>query len=228
MTKLPAENRNVVGLSGREHPHYRVGPLCAAPGCSRIADHSHHIWRRSFLHGDYAWVGLWDGRTVGNLVGLCWRHHADITENRSEIHWTGTSYTWRDTRDSRQVSPGFETAQEFLLDPQPPAYGAAAAPRRHVHLEPGPGASEMCPTCGKAIKQKKDRLEEPRVRKSWAVAVPVDKREDGADVLDVLMIECARIFHHDDSKKVKYFTLVQALALVVQHKDLMLSDGATP
>lgn len=223
MTKLPHENRDVVGLDGPEHPKYTVGPLCSVPSCSRLADHSHHIWRRSFVIGDKPWVKLWDGKIVGNLTGLCWRHHNDVTEGRANIIWNGAipAFVWDD---------GGETV--FLLDPQPPGVslatdkisqklGADFPPGEHEH---GPGAVEKCPACHRSLPREKSASQEKRPRKSWSVSVPVDERENGADVLDTLLNECAIIFGHNETKGARYFTLAQALALVVQNKEKFLAD----
>jgi len=43
----------------------RDGWLCQVPGCSRAAEHVHHVWYRSQGGPDEMW----------NLVGLCIPHH---------------------------------------------------------------------------------------------------------------------------------------------------------
>lgn len=218
MTRLPSENRDVVGIAyDALHPKYKVGPLCSVPMCSRIADHAHHIWRRSFLTGDYGWVKLWDGTVIQNLTGLCWQHHEDVTVNRTHVWWTGSCFTWN--------ASGFSGA---LLDPQPLRLGQSSVtsdgPKEHEH---GPGSVEKCPTCSRALpREKKPKPDEKRPREKWAITVPVDERENGADVLDVLLKECAVLFGHDeDAKAVRYFTVAQALALVVQHGAQMMGDA---
>lgn len=236
MTRLPAENRNVVGIDyDAAHPKYKVGPLCAVPGCSKLADHAHHIWRRSFLTGDYGWVQLEDGAVVQNLCGLCYMHHNDVTENRAVIaYWRLDGSRWFTWEDSRG---------EFHLEPQPKIWGSsnatesgggasrdndAAAPDSPVTSNGpvGPAHSEKCPTCKRALRPKEaTKTEGKRPRKNWTITVPVDERENGADVLDTLMDECAKIFGHDETRALRYFTLAQALALVVSHGHLMVGDG---
>lgn len=219
MTKLPNENQNVVGLAGPNYPRYKVGPLCSAPGCSKIADHAHHIWRRSFLTGDYAWVRLWDGKEMQNLTGLCWRHHEDITLNKAAIVWSGNFFFWRDQSEMNGIN----------LDPQPRTLGQAEqavmdATPAHSHV--GPATTDKCPTCNRAVKTASEKKEAKRHREKWSITVPVDARENGADVLDTLLLSCAELFGHDeDASAVRYHTLVQALALVVQHGDRMVADA---
>lgn len=107
--------------------------------------------------------------------------------------------------------------------PEPPAPSPVTS---HSHESPGPAGRQKCPTCLRLLpKEQEKELDAPRVRKTWAVAVPVDEQENGAEVLDGLLEACRDLFCHDESKKVRYFTLVQALALVVQNGGRMVSDG---
>ncbi len=235
MTFLPHENRDVVGLEGPTYPKYKVGPLCCSPahgGCSRIADHSHHIWRRSFLGGDFAWVRLWDGTITGNLCALCYEHHNLITENRARIAYhtraDGEAKFWW-VQDVPNVGIAW-----IQLKTQPPIWtprGAAIEEARQFvdgmepHQHVGPAAVEKCPTCRRAMpREKSKKRETARRREKWSITVPKDERENGADVLDTLLIECAKIFGHDETKALRYFTLSQALALVVQHGDRMVGN----
>lgn len=217
MTKLPAENRDVEGIEySLGFPKYKVGPLCAVPGCSRLADHAHHIWRRSFLTGDYGWVKLWDGTIVQNLCGLCYMHHNLVTENRAQILWRDGFFAW---------SP--QNGGEYLLDPQPKIWAVTSNdPEPEEHTHDGPASQEKCPTCQQTIRRKDAAKKEgKRNREKWSITVPVDARENGAAVLDTLMEECQKLFGHDETKALRYFTLVQALSLVVQHGDRMMGDS---
>jgi hypothetical protein len=90
-------------------------------------------------------------------------------------------------------------------------------------LVDGPAQSEKCPTCERAL-PKPHVGEEEKVRKGWTVAVPVAELENGAEVLDGLLEECRRVFGHDTNKKVRYYTIAQALALVVQNSHKMTAD----
>lgn len=209
MTRLPAENRNVTGIEYSEgFPKYKVGPLCSAPGCSRLADHAHHIWRRSFLAGDYGWVKLWNDTIVQNLCALCHMHHQLVTENEVIIVYQSEKFWWNDGK------------QAFALDPQPKVWGAPShvteLPEKddqHVHA---PGSVEKCPTCRRSLPRPAARSEAKRPRRDWKVTVPVDERENGADVLDTLIEEAQKILGHDETKQARYFTLAQVLALFLQ------------
>lgn len=89
----------------------------------------------------------------------------------------------------------------------------------------GPGQVEKCPTCERSL-PKPRMTDEPRERKSWTIAVPVDERENGAEVLDTLLTECRTLFGHDTNPKVRYYTVAQALALVVQNSTQLAADDA--
>lgn len=221
MTLLPHENRDVRGLEGPEFPAYKVGPVCCAPGCSRYADHPHHLWRRSALGGAFSWVELWDHTIVGNVVPLCARCHQDVTEGRVWMRYEedGKKVVWDDN------SVKFPAA----IFPQPPRMGATLTPAEKPFL--GPASRVMCPGCGRALPHESDEKKPrdmSRRRKTWVVSVPDDAREDGALVLDTLLDECRDLFQHGEDRNVRYFTLVQALALVVQNGHLMLSDEPSP
>lgn len=43
----------------------RDGGLCLVPGCTRAADHAHHVWQRARGGPDEPW----------NLASLCAPHH---------------------------------------------------------------------------------------------------------------------------------------------------------
>lgn len=215
MTRLPAENRDVKGLEyGPLYPKYKVGPLCSHPVCSRIADHAHHIWRRSFLTGDYGWVQLWDGTILQNLTGLCYRHHELITVNKAIITWSGQNFLWSEDGEAG-----------FLLNPQPRLWNAPEPEvEAEVHEHVGPGGGEKCPTCKRTVPRDSTGPKVKRPREKWSITVPVDERENGADVLDSLLDSCAQLFGHDETKALRYFTLVQALALVMQHGERMVGN----
>lgn len=214
MTLLPHPNQNVKGLEGPQFPKYKVGPLCATPFCSKPVDNVHHAWRRSFLTGAFNWVQLWDGKIVGNLIGLCYNHHLEITDNQAQIVWDESFFYW--------LVAGEIIAQ---LSPQPPVHGAVPTVTAHTEKVVGPAAAERCETCGRTLPHSHDEKKEPaRRRKTWVVLCP-DDDEDGALVLDTLLDGCRELFQHDENKGTRYFSLVQALALVVQHGHLMLSEG---
>ena len=66
---------------------------------------------------------------------------------------------------------------------------------------------------------------ERRPRATWSISVPKDERENGADVLDTLLAEAAKILDRDEHKSWRYFTAVEALAAFVQHGHLMVGNG---
>jgi hypothetical protein len=220
MTLLPHDNRNVKGIPyDIEHPKYKVGPLCCVPGCSRIADHAHHIWRRSFLTGDYGWVRLWDDIVLQNLCGICYMHHNLVTENKASITWSGENFLWN---GDGQLGA--------LLEPQPQKRGMYLAPvidlPTPAHDTEAPGHVEKCPTCKRALAKKATKTEGKRERGKWAVTIPKDSIENGADVLDTLIEEAAKICGHDEQNdKTKYHTLAFALGMFVLHSEELMNDA---
>ena len=219
MSLRPHPNHNVKGLAGPEWPQFTVGPLCCVPGCSKFADHPHHLWRRSALGGPFPWVRLWDGSTVQNVVGICWQHHARVTDDLDRITLEEDgSFIYRDEANVRLG----------LIKPQPVTLGRDVTPKP----QEAPGASERCPTCNTKIRPSHDDTEEREVtrnRSSWTVTVPKDEREDGAQTLDVLL-EAARMVMDDrglsygPERKVRFYVLSAALGLFVQHVDSLVSE----
>ena len=204
MTLVPFEEQSeIVAVDG---PDYSVGPYCSRPGCVHTADHAHHIVRRSFLGGDYKWI-QYKGQSLKNLTGLCYAHHQEVTDNFSSIRWMEANRTfgwWDGSFFVNFLSSVPEVKDKFQ----------------------GPAGGEVCPSCNRKLPASKDvAQQEKRERRTWSITVPKDEREDGAEVLDGLLDDLRIFFGHDSSKKVRYFTLVQALALVVQHKHEMVSDG---
>lgn len=222
MTRLPVESREVVGLSGPEYPKYRVGPLCAAPLCSRPVDHVHHLTRRSFLGGDYAWIKLPDGTITGNLSGLDHRCHQEITENKTRIVWNTDSHLYEWVNEAGEiVAP---------LSPQPPIHGQKNQESSVISntSSRGPASKERCTECGRVLPHEHDddkKKEPKRRRKTFVIQVPDDMEEDGHLVLTTLIDGCRELFNHDENAATRYFTISMALALVLQNSDKIMSDG---
>jgi hypothetical protein len=217
LTLLPSESWEIQGVEG---DRYKVGPLCEAPGCKRPVDHKHHLWRRSFLGGDFWWVRVHGGMVIRNVVGLCWRHHEDVTGgpggHRAWIKYIPGSVEFQWLEEDSTNGKWRQTGTLSL--PAPTAASGGDEPGREA---------ERCPTCGK-VKTKAHVEHEPgpkRPRKSWTIEVPADQ-EDGAAVLDELVDGCAEVFGHEEytSKLRRYFTVVAALALVLQNRDLIQTE----
>jgi hypothetical protein len=219
MTRLPADSWAIDALRGPEWPPYRVGPVCALQGCSSINVQAHHIVRRSFMAGAYDWVKI-DGKDiVGNLLPLCWKHHQQVTENRTRIVWDEKEklFWWRDEEG------------ELLRLTQPPTIEAVRA----KDVQVGHEAEASCPTCHQKLprpKLERNGTEPRRPRKTWTITVPNDAREMGADVLDTLL-ESSRLILDDsglsygEGRGVRYFVLSTALGIFVAQADSILSDG---
>src|SRR5215831_12649750 len=107
MTRLPLDSWEITGIDGGG---YVANAVCAHPDCDLVVGERHHLWRRSFLAGDFWWVRLPDGAVLGNVVFLCQHHHQLITENKARIELIGEALVWVDA-----------SGQE-LLSWQPPFY----------------------------------------------------------------------------------------------------------
>lgn len=162
------------------------------------------------MGGDYAWVELWDGTVVGNLCGLCWRHHEDVTVNKSQILWIDDPgiFVWTDNI-SDQLTNILDR-----LSPQPPKWGTVTSHGGHET------PVDLCPECNRP-KRKPIEHEpgEKRRKKTWTVKVPDDK-EDGALVLDILVEEVAAQFgiDHYTSALKRYYVIQPALTYIMQNK----------
>jgi hypothetical protein len=216
LTLLPSDSWEIEGVSG---DRYQVPVRCQAPGCQRYSDHLHHLWRRSFLGGDYWWVRLPGGLVVRNIVGLCIPHHEDVTGKPGAGHvaWIRWIPGTQEFRWMEEESTSGKWRQVGTLSlPAPIKTASDGTPGREA---------ERCPVCGKLKRQTVEHEHEPgpkRPRKSWTIQVPADE-EDGATVLDELVEGCAEVFGHDEytSKLRRYFTVVAALTVVLQNRELI-------
>lgn len=223
MTLLPSEDWQVQVV--QELPPYKVGPHCCVPGCISFADHAHHLWRRSFLGitpCNYVKIG---GVVVGNLVGLCTRHHEDVTGkvggHKAWIRWEPEQkmFIWC------AVSNDWESGTATPV----PVGPLTQQPPQHVSLEPVAALPipepERCQACGQ-VKRRPTKPSEPsamRQRGSWTIKVPEDEREKGADVLDELCEQVLEALgrHHHTSSIARYWAVVESFVFLLQHASLI-------
>ena len=218
MTLRPFDNWDVKAVDG---PPFKVGPYCAVPSCTRVAEHAHHIWRRSGTGKPTNWIELPDGSIVGNLTGLCVRHHDDVTGriggHKNAIRLTKDRVFWW-----CRVEDEHARSYEYLapLDPQPPT-------RESLVASPATSGSDRCPTCGQQKKARRSSASvtagERRRRKSWVIQVP-DDDEDGATALDVLVDDLAPIFGYEQHPNTRYFTVARALVHAQQDKQRLVAS----
>lgn len=226
MTRLPAESWDMVGLEGPDYPGFRTGPTCSVPGCTRFADHAHHLVRRSFLAGDYKWVRMPDGVEIGNLTGLCFAHHNDVTDNKTNITYDNGVFYWDDSLIAQPIEPQPPTKQdpEEEPEPEPKLWVDPVLTNKHERA--------TCPTCKRPLPKPKIEtpVEEKKNRATWGIAVPIDERENGYQVLDELLeaarekLEEAGLTYSAD-KKAKYHILAITLGLFVQNSVIILGDS---
>lgn len=100
-------------------------------------------------------------------------------------------------------------------------------------MEPRPAHDpEVCPSCKRPLPRPKIKtpLEAARPRRTWSVTVPMDQRENGAEILDELL-EASREgmarkgLVYGEGEKTKFGVLGTSLALWVQHLDTIMGDA---
>jgi hypothetical protein len=241
VTHLAFEDRWGV-RAWREGPKYKVGPSCANPDCDRFADHAHHIQRRSFFgHGvPCNWITVpqptllgTEEITVGNLAGLCFKCHDDVTQNKQRIQWLDQfGFIWinglGERRGKLNPHPPYKTALsaagDSLAGSHPQESGSAEG---HDHADLT--ECDSCHGTGRTPRRRKAPAElkpgEKRRKGTWSVHVPKDA-EDGAEILDALLQPVADKLGRGSHKSWRYFTLVEALVWVNQHLDLIEQEAA--
>jgi hypothetical protein len=223
------------GIRGHEGKAYDVNERCAAPGCGELSRHTHHMWARSYLIGQpKEWVQLPDGTVIGNRIGLCVRHHNDVTGmvggHRARIVFSSGVFWWEDrlivTRSPSLVDNRVELDLDTVvwkrtgpLVYQPPGIAPVESEPEEQKTE-----EEVCPSCGKAKHPKRAPLP-PRKAKTWSCDVP-DDSEIGADVLDGWVQDIAEILGFEDerSRLRRYHALSVALFWVMQNKTEFEAD----
>lgn len=187
MSLAPMVHPAIRGVEGKRHP---VSTHCVVPGCISLAQHAHHLWPRSYLRGQPTeWVSLPSGRIVSNLVGLCVRHHNQVTGeiggHKAMIKLEDDeTFIWLDKQEDGWLWAG-------AINPQPFSSSPEEAPKvtrkqAHLHLDPG----QTCGSCGYTMPRKQKPGPKRKVS-SWAVKVP-DDGEIGAEVLDEWIEAIAR------------------------------------
>jgi len=155
MSLAPAVHPAIRGVEGKARP---VEKTCCAPGCISMSQQGHHLWSRSFLRGQpYDWVKLPSGRVVSNVVGLCMRHHNEVTGgvggHQAMIRLEpDETFIWLtpDTGDINQpvwVHQGLLHPQPWSSTPveiAPPAPVQPSPEHSHPNLDEG----ETCDSCG--------------------------------------------------------------------------------
>lgn len=212
MTLPAVDSWDVVGVPG---PKYKVGPRCSNPTCRKIAEHAHHIVRRSQLGGDYAWVAI-EGVIVANLTGLCADCHDKVTGlvggHKAAIRYMDGLFYWCSLEsDGAEIT----YAPVDLLEPQPSTPETLAG-----RASEASESETSCPFCGHAKRRRRAPAGpdgKRRRRKTWTVKVP-DDAEDGAEILDTLVDDLSIVLGTGDDSGARYYTLVPALVYAQQER----------
>lgn len=206
MSLPPSDSWSVVGLKG---PTYKVGPRCCNPTCRKMADHAHHMWRRSRIGGAFDWVDF-EGWIVANKVGVCATCHTYLTDEKMSIRLDEKLFSWCIVTGSK-ITNDLKHNTVGLIEPQPltPELLATLAP------DQASGSEEGCPFCGQLKRRRPRAGALGRRRKSWLVTVPADAEEDGAQLLDDLIENLSPYVPNADTSTVgRYYMLVPVLAYV--------------
>lgn len=214
MTLPATDSWDVRGVKGHD---YKVGPHCSNPNCRKIAEHAHHIVRRSQLGGDFRWIVL-HGQARGNLTGVCVGCHNDLTGmvggHKAAIRFSlaDSLFYWCDVET---VNDQIEYLKRGPIDPQPPTPETLAERATGISTE-----SDPCPMCGQAARRRpSSQPSSPggRRRKTWTVKLPADViDEDGAAVLDTLVLELGSLLGTGQDEGARYYTIVPAMSYCLQ------------
>lgn len=205
MTLSPFESREVTDA---DLPPYEVNTVCAWPDCEKPAMEKHHLSRRSAGTTGY-WVKVVGFRNpIPNIVGLCNQHHgwvtASIGGHKARIVYREGQF-WAFTFDPHNFvfSP---------LDPQP--FGVQG-PELSSEVE--------CPACHAVAVVREERRDAglskdeqltklpPRLKRTYAFAVPKDHYENGYEIINTLLGEAAKILGRSEHVSWKYYTIVECL-----------------
>lgn len=180
MTRLPMDTWDVTPRPDLEP--YELNTVCPVTGQEANLE-DHHIWRRSFTalgkEGNEAlfWVQVGDW-VLPNRVALGPDVHRKITWNEARIFIDDEGVFFYE--DSEMTEP---------LNPQPGPQGKLLATgREHDHLKPG----EVCRSCGRKMPYPRKKNDAPRQRTTLSLRVPLDERENGAEVLETLWDEARK------------------------------------
>jgi hypothetical protein len=231
VTLAPLIDPAIRGVEGKRR---ELNATCAAPGCITPSQEGHHLWPRSYLRGEPTeWVRLPSGRVIANVVGLCRRHHNEVTGapggHKAMIQLTPDEVLiWLSvdefSAESAWVHHGLLHPQPFSETPvkitQP-----KKKPHHHTDLEEG----ETCQSCGYTRPLKKKSEPGPKRRaKSYTMRVP-DDSEIGSDVLDEWVAQFATIlgFGEDAQKSLtRYHVFAVVMAWAMQHRQDFVKDIA--
>jgi len=182
--------------------------------------HAHHLWPRSFLRSQpYEWIELSDGTVIGNRIGLCVRHHGEVTGDvgghRGRIRFHQGLFWWEEPIHGSWHPHG-------PLSSQPPG-----AKRLEASVPAASGSNApvaACPTCGHVRNRPKHTA---RKSKTWTLCVP-DDSEIGSDILDGWVDDIAAILGLEDttSRLRRYHALAVGLAWIIQNRSEFARDIA--
>ena len=214
MTLLPSESWNVRRTDGPK-PQFTTD-MCMIPGCPRLAQSRHHIWRRSATAGPADWVTIDNQWVSCNVIPVCNYHHDMLTGmvggHRGWIKWDPVhELTWWELRDGDHEEVHWEHVSDISLTV-------------HTHSDD----AEVCKTCGHRKKRvKKEPLPplEKRPQSKVVITVPADLREDGAALYREAMDWWKEILGRGDEKG-DYVPLMLLFHLVRQHQHLLKLEEA--
>ena len=182
------------------------GVLCVICG-QRPAVHKHHRKRRPHCTAE-------EYSAVWNLLDVCFVCHEWIHSHPEEAYAAGLLVHSYD--DPREIRP-LQWVDIMQRESKQLTVDGDEVPHKHVVNEDG--TEEPCPRCkgrGRVLKRSKPLAGEetgPKEKTVWAIRVPKEHRENGAEVLDGLMSGAAeKLAEGGHDKGWTYRTLVMALS----------------
>lgn len=224
MSLAPAIDPLICGIHGKKP---ETNEWCPIPGCISLAQEGHHLWAKSYLRGQpQNWVQLPSLSVAANVIGLCTRHHRDVTGGPGgHKGWIklehGDVFVYYEPDGSGWQARG-------PLAPQPQVIGGRGHHEKrepevsseHLDLEPG----ETCDQCGYTRPAKRDPLPR-RKQATWSVSVPADA-EIGADILDDWVEQLAALLGFEEPKKglARYHMIAVIFAWAMQNRGTLIED----
>ena len=223
MSLAPAIDPLICGIEGKKP---KVNEWCPIPGCISRAQEGHHLWAKSYLRGQpQNWVQLPSLSICQNVMGLCTRHHRDVTgDTGGHEGWIklehGDVFVYYEADGSGWKAVGPLKPQPKIVAASGNGEAKADVSRAHLDLKPG----ETCDQCGYTRPAKRDPLPR-RKQASWAVTVPADA-EIGADVLDDWVEQFAVLLGFEEPKKglARYHVIAVVFAWSMQNRGSLIED----
>lgn len=179
----------------------------------------HHEWITGTVGGHKAWIEFDDARQI-----FIWHENPRTLSN-------GVLSNWEKSAPLKFQPPGLGTPE--TASPVPPVEDRGLEADLAEQLEEGAdllgvytdtdNIVDVMRRAARALRGRKKKADMPpgerRKKRTWTLQVP-DDSEDGHEILQALVEECATKLGRGDEKSalVRYFVVVEALVFLLQHE----------